>query len=265
MGKRTLPTEFNDHQSRRTYARNYGVESARPIILRLPPELIDIIVGLLRPDQRSIATCALVCRSWVPASRRHIFSEICVCWFDVLSSPLCTVDSAVQHLVVDTFENEDYFPTLSSRLSNVTRITFRVLRFSSRTTLGPLFQQLESLALSQIRFDTPDLFLSLLRSCPQLQRMDCYMVSFGPHPSGHRSQDVHMPELKVLKVVACSGLSNLLEGCSGGSIPQLTTLNADFFDNECRFMPLKLMETVGKSLQRLEIGGHDLFHKNLRE
>jgi F-box-like len=38
---------------------------------RLPPELTDHIIDFLHSDRRALATCALVCRSWISSSRLH--------------------------------------------------------------------------------------------------------------------------------------------------------------------------------------------------
>lgn len=43
-----------------------------------PPELIDIIIDHLHADNKSLAACTLVCRSWLPSSRYHLFSTITV-------------------------------------------------------------------------------------------------------------------------------------------------------------------------------------------
>ncbi|KAJ7464522.1 hypothetical protein FB451DRAFT_1489972 [Mycena latifolia] len=46
----------------------------------LPPELIDCVVRELKmPDpaeKRTVADCGLVCRTWLPSSRYHFFSEV---------------------------------------------------------------------------------------------------------------------------------------------------------------------------------------------
>ncbi|KAJ7098281.1 hypothetical protein C8R44DRAFT_642877, partial [Mycena epipterygia] len=42
----------------------------------LPPELVDAIIGQAQDDIHALATCGLVCRSWLAASRYHIFKGI---------------------------------------------------------------------------------------------------------------------------------------------------------------------------------------------
>jgi hypothetical protein len=40
-----------------------------------PAELTDRIIDFLHSDKRALAACSLVCKSWIPASRCHLFRE----------------------------------------------------------------------------------------------------------------------------------------------------------------------------------------------
>lgn len=42
----------------------------------LPQELTDIIIGNLHGDRRTLRTCSLVCRSWLPTSYQHLFRRV---------------------------------------------------------------------------------------------------------------------------------------------------------------------------------------------
>lgn len=41
-----------------------------------PPEVCDIFIDLLHDDPQTLASCGLVCKDWVPASRSHRFRTI---------------------------------------------------------------------------------------------------------------------------------------------------------------------------------------------
>jgi hypothetical protein len=280
MAEEPPPSEHYDLQSKHDNARICRVESARPILLRrarLPPELIDMIIDLLHTDQAALTTCALVCRSWVPASRLHLFPLFSEFYIHsatkkqvrILSSPLCTIASAVQHVVVEKTECRRNLLALFSRLSKTTQLTLRSRRETTflqlqdcsprlEFALAPLSQQLECLVLQGIQFDTLDSVFSLLRSFPRLQRVACSYVSFKILFNERHlrtlptDQGFHMPELRVLEM-HCSGrlLSRLVERW-GNAIPQLTMLRTDLRDE---FGLSTLMETVGSSLKRLEISG----------
>ncbi|EKM53884.1 uncharacterized protein PHACADRAFT_257364 [Phanerochaete carnosa HHB-10118-sp] len=44
--------------------------------LRLPPELIDLVIDELQHDIVSLRSCSLVCKSWLPRSSTHLFSSL---------------------------------------------------------------------------------------------------------------------------------------------------------------------------------------------
>ncbi|EIW78455.1 hypothetical protein CONPUDRAFT_167459 [Coniophora puteana RWD-64-598 SS2] len=44
----------------------------------IPPEMTDYIIDHLHDDTPALGACALVCRSWLPAARFHLFSSVSV-------------------------------------------------------------------------------------------------------------------------------------------------------------------------------------------
>jgi hypothetical protein len=75
----------------------------------LPGEIIDNIVKYLLSDRRAAASCALICKAWVPWSRSYVFSDIQLTGFcqdskdirllPLLQSPVCTFLPFVRRLV----------------------------------------------------------------------------------------------------------------------------------------------------------------------
>jgi hypothetical protein len=94
----------------------------------LPLELYDRIIDHLHCDQVTLKTCALVCKSWLPASRYHLSQAFSLtCWncervLLLLESPLCTLKSCVHTLKIEcssileeapfTWVNEALLPCL---------------------------------------------------------------------------------------------------------------------------------------------------------
>ena len=43
---------------------------------RLPPELLDHVLDLLRYEKRVLGSCCLVSKSWIPRTRKHLFANV---------------------------------------------------------------------------------------------------------------------------------------------------------------------------------------------
>ncbi|OCH95643.1 hypothetical protein OBBRIDRAFT_720246, partial [Obba rivulosa] len=53
--------------------RRPSLSNASP---RLPPELLDQIVGHLHDDRRALSNCSIASRALLPRARHHLFSHI---------------------------------------------------------------------------------------------------------------------------------------------------------------------------------------------
>ena len=254
-----------------TCKKGIGMYARSATTARLPPELIDNVIDLLSDDNETLATCALVCKSWVPASRYHLaspFSEITLSpWGDeqsMLSSPACTIASAVRHLQIErTMANSD-LQEVTSGLPNITHLILHRLDvdepFSAFLSQPPFMKDLERLVLERVRFDTLDMFFELLRRCPRLQILDCCGVTFSHypdlqhHPNNHdtNDQDAVISGLKVLKVAYSVRLLEYIEGYWGNSIPHLTTLSVNS-ERRPENVLGRILVAVGSRLQDLRI------------
>jgi hypothetical protein len=170
--------------------RSFSCQTTTPIShrqARLPPELIDAIIEQLHDDRAALATCALVCRSWVPASRHHLFSDVTI-WpatlsntFTLLSSPSCTIPSAVEHLTLSQHNifRSDVWEVVR-KLSRITGlcISHVVMDVSPPPTLAPLLCNLEALNLKDVYFHGSGPFHSLSHHCPHLRHLSFSGVRF---------------------------------------------------------------------------------------
>jgi hypothetical protein len=79
--------------------------------LALPQELHDAIVDHCHADKPTLRICSRVCKSWLPASRYHIFSKVLlhpdniVVFLQLISSPLCTIPPHVTRLALQQGPN----------------------------------------------------------------------------------------------------------------------------------------------------------------
>ncbi|PCH40277.1 hypothetical protein WOLCODRAFT_136760 [Wolfiporia cocos MD-104 SS10] len=160
---------------------------------RLPAELCDRIVDFLHDDPYTLAACCLTCRSWVPASRHHLFYNIRltrenVARFNLIldanvSLGLCvkvvTVDYRLQHKdfvkgVSDRFAKDcAHLEEAIKRLHNVTTLRFTEIHLDSRMTkrIALLSQSLETLEFDSLVICDRQQLAEAIYSLPRLKTL----------------------------------------------------------------------------------------------
>jgi hypothetical protein len=233
---------------------------------RLPPELMDTIIKLLRDDRAALATCALVCRSWVPASRHHLFYNVTIGPGNLtdisylLSSMSCTISSAVEHLAL---EELDLFRfdvcEVVGKLSHINRlwISGANMVVFPPPTLAPLLCNLETLHLSVVHFVGSGPLCSLSNHCPQLRSLSFSFISLVTaeqplsSPAGAR-----MPRLTSLALNESPRFFEwfVRNWAGAGSFPQLTKLELDVgVYSGLEAATERLLEAVGQTVQDLSL------------
>jgi hypothetical protein len=249
-------------------ATYFGPSSGRGA--RLPPELTDMIINELSADRVTLAICALVCRSWVPASRRHLFLRFEITpaslsdASEILSSAICTIASAVQHLALMEIQCPDDLHEIICRLSNVTEFSICAaiasdMRIFSSPAWASFLQNVRSLWLVAVDIDSLDTFCLLLSHPLRLRSLVCkHMTIFTPikGPILQTNHDVLMPDVRVSDELSHCILARMPAG-----MPQLTSLTLEsssaYFDRGA--LVESLFQTVGSRLQefRLSLDPHD--------
>jgi hypothetical protein len=259
------------HRSRGLEALNHQAKPSTSISHRgrLPPEVIDMIIGMLRTERAVLTTCALVCKSWVPASRHHLYSHVTIAARNYpemcrLSTVAPWIGSVVKHLTLEVMEYLRDLHEVIHRLSNVTQLSIKdstvtTMDFSHPAWLS-LFQNLESLEFMNVDFDTPGTFLSLLCRSPRLWDLRCDYVSFetitdhsvwNPVPT---YQDILIPELKLLYVRGTSDSLCWTMARLAITAPRFTTLVLDLDpESEEDVSWERLLMAVGSRLQDLQL------------
>jgi hypothetical protein len=248
------------------FERSGSASFQRPPV---PPELIETIIDMLHMDRTALATCALVCRSWLPRTRYHLFSEVIITRRNdaviskLLSSSTCAITSAVKHLVLQTIDNLDQ---RICRLSNVTQMS--LYRFNASRTpvfppinLIPLLRNLESLHIERVSFDWQGVsLLALLRQCSQLQSLSCYSIR-NANEDAAQSQRLHELEAKITprlrSLTIHAGVRPFLLAWFGSwwksAAPPLMKLDLQFRNLADLDDSMSLFEAVGSGLQVLRI------------
>ncbi|KAJ7678157.1 hypothetical protein DFH06DRAFT_1465919 [Mycena polygramma] len=105
----------------------------------MPQEIIDMVIDhlvesrgwLSAADKRALAACALVCRSWVPRSRHHLFRRIVLDnrvtnFTPLLRSENCTFAPNVRHITAfrtHTDPGDHHFDKIGKDLKRLTNVT----------------------------------------------------------------------------------------------------------------------------------------------
>jgi hypothetical protein len=109
----------------------------------IPQELSDLIIDFLYNDVSALCSAGLVCKSWLPASRFHLFSRIKLSSWNVphFLELICAEGSIVLHHIVD----------FAIRVDEIQMLEEMLLRL-------PLLSNLKTLRLSHINMAslTPD-------------------------------------------------------------------------------------------------------------
>ncbi|KZP28345.1 hypothetical protein FIBSPDRAFT_268911 [Athelia psychrophila] len=173
----------------------------------LAAETVDTIIDYLHNDKAALATCCVICRSWLPAARFHLFSEVIVESDTFLSLPSVLETSPhigllVRSLVVQGRDSQTRAPArrrqssaadivLASQLSNLTTHLSRVHSLQISCVDWELFiledilhvlsrtlSTISRLALTRVKFRTFCHAATFICAFPTLRRLSMADVSW---------------------------------------------------------------------------------------
>ncbi|KAF8877359.1 hypothetical protein BD779DRAFT_1677351 [Infundibulicybe gibba] len=162
----------------------------------IPSEIVDLIIDQLRADAKTLRLCSLVCQSWLPRARYHLFSTFkihtrSIAAIDLLGSPLCTIQPYVRRVKFSVSEKLDTAPMatciqeLDNGSSNLLSLSIRTVRGDGMTPVddhlrallsAPVLKNLRHLKLKYLRFNSPNYSIKLFSSLPALESLVLYGV-----------------------------------------------------------------------------------------
>jgi hypothetical protein len=203
-----------------------------------PQELYDQIIGHLHGDDKSLASCALVCRRWATRSRLHrdVFRKLKITASNVsvvsaiYSSELCTISSLVCHLEFngEWFEGYDrhwqdpqvslvmqVFTALRSKtieVLNICEVVWEDLPEALKDSLLS-FDDVRRLVIAKSRFRGIHQIQRILHSLPTLRSFTIRHTMTGWRPTvqewiaGGAGSDLvameFLPRLQTLVLCGC--------------------------------------------------------------
>ena len=230
---------------------------------RIPPELTDNIIHQLWDDKPFLELCGLVCRSWVPASRSHLFSDVLLDaknigrFIELSRSPHATMARHVRFLEYHAIrkalpwrhiDSLPSFPSLEKLILNLMPITLLDL---DPARLHEKFRTATHLAIFERTFNSLERFNAFLLAFPFLRHLDLNGFHVDYPPSQIMSQGLQLPLCSFS--IDDSGFYRLMRWLSYHSIPPLRSLRlgSNVVENPDRVSAV--LEALGSYLHHLHI------------
>ncbi|TDL19489.1 hypothetical protein BD410DRAFT_900190 [Rickenella mellea] len=256
------------HPGSKSYAAVPHISTSVPLYLMLP-ELADVIIDYLHDDRPALCSCGLVCRSWLPTSRFHLFSTVQLCHIDIgtglplICSPGSTIPPYVRHLELEEGRRDNprwvKKALLSKSLPKFCALESLVLAHidwadlmsvpSPRDRLICFSRCLNHLALEYVEFETMNQVLDLFSAAPSLEKLSLASVEC-------EIQDV--PQIRINpftpKEIALAGGSltiPLIDWLCLQPMPSVQTLNLAFIDMEQMPAISRYLKILGPKLEHL--------------
>ena len=220
------------------------------------PEIIDIIIDFLHDDKHTLQTCALVSKSWLPASRYHLTRSITVdsrnaCTFRRL---LCcrhsTLPSSILHLQVGLSRYPFWTPPVNfiPHLRALRSLTL-ICKLQHNTLPRSLdgFKTITILKLSCISIPTCGTLLRILAATPLLETVTLLDIKWST--IGHVPDPQSFPYLHTLST-HCETSSHILDWLSKRPLPALISVSIRADSGIARS---QFLRTLGSSLQHLQV------------
>ncbi|KAJ7164184.1 hypothetical protein C8R46DRAFT_1192939 [Mycena filopes] len=177
--------------------------------MHFPPELADRFIDNLHDDRHTLATCALVSKTWTPASRYHLFRHVVLAensWMDflrLLASPFATFTPHSVRIITPEPNRpltpllNDIVPKLASLLDDIVpklphlpAVTFvhlwnldwRDISPPTVTSLAALFVQITALDIGRVYLRDVHEFARVVSLFHRLEEMSIHPSFRNDHP-----------------------------------------------------------------------------------
>jgi hypothetical protein len=250
----------------------------------LPIELWETIIDHLHSDQVSLRTCGLTCKSWLPASRYHLFRVLVLTAYDfhkfikILSpSSLTTIGPYVNALILNEGKERRVsepkwvakaLPALAAHLPDVESLRILWLYWSDEDSLAcsallDSFAGLKALHLSNLAFDNPAHLLEVIASFPRLESLHISKVMFlGPHNPKATSSHVGPPNSLTKIEFGNSFISTVLDWLATQPVViGLRTISLNSLPVCETASAARLLRVLGPQLEHLSlsvVGDHEV-------
>ncbi|TDL19486.1 hypothetical protein BD410DRAFT_792102 [Rickenella mellea] len=238
----------------------------------ITPELTDVIIDYLHDDRRALGTCGLVCRSWLPSSRFHLFSTVQIYFFDVdtalpiICSPTSTIPPYVRHLELEDAGLEvggySYPQWLNEGLLklpifgaleslSLAHVAWGSLTVETRSSLLNMTRGLKRLELEYMQFGTVEQALDFFSSAPSLESLS--LGSIQCHAENAPPTKTNKLRLKQVTFGGDSYTLPLIDWLCSQPAPSVETLNLTLVTMMQIPYISRYLKVLGPTLQHLGV------------
>ena len=239
---------------------------------KLPPEITDTIINLLRNDNRSLTACSLTCKQWLPSARCCLFSEIKMTPHHIgsllmfLKSAKADIPLMVRQLVVDDFSEwalaNDNLPY--GKIRRILLLLRRVerLRVSNcysviTASVVSVLTSVRELEMIDMRLKNVAQALQFVYTFPLLQNLSIVNLSLASSSLQPSEYDVSpgLPSFSLHSLILDKGTFAIIAKWLLGlnPVPPIHTLRRHAYELSTPRSDAALLHSVGASLHTLEL------------
>ncbi|KAF7978983.1 hypothetical protein HWV62_44241 [Athelia sp. TMB] len=165
---------------------------------RVPPEITDMIIAILRDDRAALNNCSLVAKHWLPSARNYLLARVVLhsmnvdSFINLRASPRCTLNNYLRQLVLTLDPTTgprvlDYFAGLSAVTTLRISRNAKWLSSIGKAKTG-CFPSVTRLEIDGVQFDSFTNLLHIICGFPALRYLylrDTTWSRRGDHPEGY--------------------------------------------------------------------------------
>lgn len=251
-----------------------------------PPEILDVVIDHLHDDTASLAACGLACRSLLPASRYHLFSDINFTPWNLASflelitrSSIIDLPSIIRSVAIhDLLPSDINYHTGRRNMSRVLDVMRHLRSVTSLSISGLNMMKHENTFHSHV--------LAMLSNLPDVLDLDLLLVYY--QQGDYLFDIIHaFPKLQFLSMRKCHWIKPLssitvqrpikqnplylreMDLCfsprfsrqvraTHGIIPNIPISGVQCFKLSCSFCPdrsvQQIVDAIGWSVEKLFVG-----------
>lgn len=232
-----------------------------------PPEILNLIVEQYFDDHKTLSTCSLVSKSWLQATRYHLFGDLTLHlggsyearFLALLEHNLCTFLTSVRKIWILPAQEMDLSKEVNRNIAQLGKLTGvrtlrihrqRIIPSQTLSALSTAFKDITTLVM-MIRFAVLSDAIQFMSSFPLLEE-----VRFEPvrtQPGDFPSADIRMPP--QLRNLHLDSLRSHERWFADNRVTTLSTLSIE---------NIRPLDDVARLDEMLEIFGTSIRHLTLR-